>query len=228
MAWVKKNQATGLGTTTASTSAFGVALTNGSIIIISVEVIGAGSVINIPTDTAGNTYLDCSGAVPFSGTAGNAIELFYALNTSTISNNVITVTGGVTQTEISAVEFTGGALSNPIDVFVSTPNGDSGVGGGQNCTTPTFTPNANGELIVGLAYQQTGTLAAGTGFAATANNHIEYLIQAVAAPIVCTWNMGTNSTGYAAIGIAFKLPSGPAIAGILSIGDEYILLGGDF
>lgn len=219
-AWVKKNDQSGSGTGSPQvTSAFSTSLSNPSLIVVYTS--GAVGTFTI-NDTAGNTYLDCgTGQVVFNASA-KGVQCFYALNTQNTASDVISFasTGGGVMTVI-AQEWTGAAISTPVDVTQSSgANADTGSGGGQNVATKVA--NTNGaDLVVGFAGVTAGSLTAGTGFTASSNVALEYLTQGSASSIAATWNDNTNSDSYAALLVAFRpFPGTSALAVIAGSADS--------
>jgi hypothetical protein len=221
-AWVQRNSQIS-PTNTANpqqTTAFANALSNPSLIVVA--VLRTSTTIATPTDTAGNTYTDCgAGVVLFNGSTFG-IELFYALNTKTIPSNVISVANpGGTVMYVQAAEWTGHALSVPVDKTSNTANGNTGTGGGQNMTSGSATTTLPGELVVGLGVDAVGgTITLGTGFSAvyTGIAPMEYLVQSSAGAIAATWHDATNSAAYGAVMATFKpFPCVPSLA-LLGVG----------
>jgi hypothetical protein len=203
VAWVKKNDqsASASSSNPASTTAFSSALTNPSLIIVSVWESNSTAPAT-PTDTAGNTYIDCgvtcnSGSPIASPRWG---KLFYALNTHTTASNVVSVSNpSANIINITALEFTGGATSSPLR-HAAQQEANTGTGGGQNMTTPSVS-TVNGDLIVGASFGG-GTKTVGTGFTASSTGlqltGFEYETGA-GGSIAATWNGAVNSATYGAI-----------------------------
>jgi len=208
MAWVKTNDGTIYNTNNpTSVAAFANALTNPSLIIVGMCRAFSGT-IDLPTDTAGNTYLDCGAGTVLYNASGWSCRLAYALNTTTQASNVVSVAnGGSNGTRVSAVEFTGGAIASIVDVFASNPNASTGTGGGQNMTSTAAITTVDGDLIIGMEGDTSISPprgAVGTGFTTTAVSALEYLVQTSAASIAATWADATDDDPYAAIMCAFK------------------------
>lgn len=214
-AWVKTNDQTGSGSGSPQvTAAFASPLSDPSLIIVLAT--GPVGTFNI-TDTAGNTYTDCGAGQLLFNTSGNAVQCFYAANSTTTASNVVSFasSGGGTM-KVTATEFIGGALSSPVDVTQNSGNNaSSGTGGGQNVSSgPATTTGA--DLVVGVTGVTAGTLTAGTGFSATSTASLEYLIQSTPAALSATWNDGTNNDSYAAMMVAFRPFSGALSAAVVS------------
>lgn len=204
--WVKKQTKYGvLSSTTSISVTFDSALSNPSLIVAGIYVLGSGS-LGTPTDTANNTYIDCGvGAVPWRS-SNYRLELFYALNTSTTSSNTITETygGSNTQMRIYSAELTGRATSSPLDACSSTANGTTpGDGSIPNMSTPEVTPSLNGELIVGFAGTYNNNPSSGPGFASLLYGLLEYQVQPLAGSIAATWTRNATDW-YAGIVATFK------------------------
>ena len=204
LTWVLVNQKTG----TTNTTAFDNPLTPGSLIIVGIERATAVG-INTPTDTAGNTYIDSGAGVISFDSSTKQIKIFYALNTFSTASNV--VTSNQSGARLSASEWTGNVASSPVDVYSSTANGNTGVGGGQNETSGAAVTTVNDDLVFGAQGYVSGTVTAGTGFTeigAIIPLSTEYQIQSTMGSIAATWSNNTNSVNYGAIMAAFKVGSG--------------------
>lgn len=189
-------------------------LTNPSIIIVGVVAdTGTSSVIAPPTDTAGNTYIDCGPGLLVSTQVFN-FELFYALNTHTTANNVIqeSVIGGATAFIMVAEEWTGGVTSNPVDVYASANGSSTGTGGGQNVHVGPITPTVNGDLIIGYANNVNytsmrttlGPMWAGQTYDAYTVGYMAYAVPSTVDPFTGSWYDSRNHDHYQAIVCAFK------------------------
>ena len=210
MSWTLKNdQATTTGSTPANLTAFANALTNPSQIWVMV-IDASGGPIATPTDTAGNTYYDSGAGLVYFLSSGRALQVFYALNTSTTASNVVSTSNpsghGLV---IEASEWTGGATFSPVDAYATNPNANSGTGGGQNMTSNSATTNNDGDLILGYCEAPAGTVTLGTGFTGlqtSSPSHVkpEYEIQSSHGSIAATWSDNTNNDNYGAIMVASK------------------------
>jgi hypothetical protein len=200
----------------AALPAFSAPLTNPSLIVVHMYSAGGLTSYTVPTDTAGNTYVDCGpGATTFSP---GKIQCFYALNTHTTASNVVTLhaTGSVTFLSGAAMEITGANTSSPID-------GGSGVGyslkasatggaaGSDNISGTSLTPASNNDMILALFVAQNAVPTVGTspnlftvGAGATWNARSEYFIQSTAAAITATASDSFSSDSYGAIVVAIK------------------------
>jgi hypothetical protein len=209
--WVPpRNSARGSGSGASNpvtTSAFVAALTNPSLILVGVTN-STGTTISTPTDTAGNTYLDCGAGKILFNSSANAIQLFYALNTNTTASNVISVANAAADTiRVVAAEFTGIATSTPVDVFGSTANANTGSGGGQNINVGPIITTLNYDMIIGFtSFYSTNVNFPGSGFRGldAFDQDMEYQQVAVAGPIIVGWNCPTNSANYGAIAVGLK------------------------
>ena len=209
MAWARTNDqyANNVTTNPVNVTAFANALTPGSLIVVGVRITDT-SGPSTPTDTAGNTYLDCGiGPIPYGANTAYC-QLFYALNTHNTASNVIScVNAGGKSYYIACAEFTGNDNGlYGLSVIDGTPSGNananSGTGGGQNVVTGNTTPLNNGDLILGFG-KSAGGFTQGTGFTGFGQSYMEYLVQTTAVAIQATWHT-TNSQTYSAIVCAFR------------------------
>jgi len=209
-AWVEKNTkpgAAGSGNPW-TIQAFSNALTPGTIILVSVG--SSANPIPTPTDTAGNTYLDCGAGEVAVGGGGYYIQTFYALNTHTTASNQISFSnsGGYTYWGVAS-EWSGNRSTSPIDVVSSTANGIT-TSGNDNVTSGAATTTVDGELIYGWERSYGGAMALGTGFSWVYNSDYpaEYAIQSSAGSIAVTWtNTGGSGIHYGAIMTTIKPPT---------------------
>lgn len=210
-AYAKTNDKGGSGTTaTVCTAAFTSALTNPSIIVVT--IFRATNTPITPTDTALHTYVDGGqGAVLGIGSTF-FVQIYYVLNTATTVTNIVCESDVVGDfVRINAMEWTGNATSSAVDVGNKNPNASSGVGGGQNVTSNAATTTGNGDLVVGVVVPNAGTLTVGTGFTqSVADTSTEYQVQAAAGSIAATWHDGTNNDTYGAVMTSFKPAGGAA------------------
>ena len=208
--WWLKNDQCGSGTgATVSAAAFSSALTNGSTIIVCVMAQDLN--VHTPTDTAGNTYVDCgAGVVPFnSGTCG--IEIFWAHNAQTTSSNVISIPnpGNVLCClEASEWQYHSAGTSNII-VWVDTPNGSTGTGGGWNISLGATRPSGYSyPLWLGFACAANGTVAPNgatwTALSSPSSTfRAEWLfVYSGSSTQTAQWNDSQNNDSYAAITLA--------------------------
>jgi hypothetical protein len=163
--------------------------------------------ISTPTDTAGNTWLDCgAGEVDFNG-ASVSVKLFYVANCKAGSNTV-TSTGAFS---VHLAEFSGVLASSPIEATSKSPNNSttSGTSPG-NMLSSSFSPPSNGDLIVCLSGCITGPISSGPGFitASDVNGLLSYLVQGLSNTINPAHTDATGSDAYGTIAAAFK-PAGP-------------------
>lgn len=163
--WAQVNGATNTTTSAHNVTPYSVtlsnALTNPSIIVVAITNVGS-TVLNTPSDTAGNTYIDYTGSATNAGKintgSGNAwsMNLYYALNTSTVSNTITeTAPGSGGQISINAEEWTGGVTSSPLDQKTVVSNVSIGGATGQNISMG-FTTTQGGELIFALIQPENG------------------------------------------------------------------------
>lgn len=218
-AWIKRNDQTGSGSGSPQTAtAFSTSLTNPSLIVVYASgPIGTFTI----SDTAGNTYSDCGpGQIVFNASV-KGVQCFYALNTHTTASNIVSFasTGGGAM-KLTAMEWTGAAISAVIDVTQNSGgNQSSGTGGGQNVISGNIGTTA-ADLVVGFAGVTAGALTVGPGYTASSSTSLEYLTQSGPTSAAATWNDGTNNDSYAALIVAFR-PASSSIstAVIASISD---------
>ncbi len=205
-----------LGTSPISLPSFSASLTNPSIIVVQEFAVANPSSFPVPTDTAGNTYVDAGpGKATWNGSA-DSMEVFYALNTHTTASNVVTISASSAVSIAGlAYEITGGATSSPIDGgsgvgYSSLSNATGGTAGANSLIASSITPAGNGDLILGMFQGSSSGPTAGTspntftnvdsGFSGLS----EYLTQATSAAIAATAGDATTGDGYAAIVVAIK------------------------
>lgn len=206
MGWIKTNEVHGSSSAKpVVTTAMSAALTPGSIIIVKVTRNGDAT-IPVPTDTAGNTYVDCGQGSVYFVASTNLLQVFYCYNTHTTASNVVSVANANGRAPTStAVQYTGNASSGAIDSFAGINDSTSGTGGGQNLSVGPLSPSTNGEMIIGFCTQVAGILTVGTGFTGytTETAHKgEWLNQAIKASISATWHDATDNDGYCGIAVA--------------------------
>jgi hypothetical protein len=227
--WTKTNQGvstyTGTGTTAKSAAAFSSALNNPSLIVVRCLALvpfstsGSTTVFAVPTDTAGNTYVDIQVGLTGFDTTQQTIETFYALNTHTTASNVVTChsnAGSLTFFSTIAAEFTGGATSGPIDTKFYNNEQTSGASGSNALVLGAqsqWPPTVNGDLIVAVfGNGNDGGLSAGTSpnaFTQISNSagEFEYFVQTTAAAIQPTAGDTNSSDLWGGMWVAFT-PSG--------------------
>jgi hypothetical protein len=198
-------------------SAFGVALTNPSIIACEVQFSTGQTVSNL-TDTALNTYVDSGvGAIAFNS-SNTFLQVYYALNTHTTASNAVKVTYSATTAfpSIECGELTGGATSSPIDVTQTIANQTNGPGANALVITAKLT-TINGDLIFAAYGSQLANITAGTSpnaftLIGTPNqgNGLERFIQTTAASIGPTAGDANTNDHWGGIMVAFKVAGAAA------------------
>lgn len=205
--------------TTVFTSGMGSALTNPSLIVVSIGLMdgtASGSVSGV-TDTAGNTYTKAVSHADGTGIVDQ--EIWSAQNTHTTSSNVITATvtgqtGGSVANRCYAVEITGMATSSALDVVAS------GAGTGTNATTGATSTTAEPvEVavcgIIGYAASSGSGYYNGSGYTTYyrnidtsgsqyASNTFDALITSSSGTQTATWSHSMSQLGYAACVAVFK------------------------
>jgi hypothetical protein len=205
--WTKVNdKSSGLSSAQPlATAAFANPLTNGSLIVVTLVSFSAPNT-HTPTDTAGNTYIDC-GAGAVNGNVNNgSSQIFYALNTHTTSANVVSFVNPEPHSyTLTAMEFTGGAAASPVRAFAKNVNATA-----PSSTTLTSTAIAGtvaGDLIVGNLFDP-GLIvtAAGSGYtlASDPNLMTEYNLSGAGGSIAATWTVSSTGEFYSAVAAAFK------------------------
>jgi hypothetical protein len=183
------------------TPAFTSALTNPSLIVVSVTIRTAGSILT-PTDTAGNTYVD-SGASGVPGDGGTC-RIFYALNTHTTASNVVSISNPLSKTmTIVAMEFTGGVTVSPVRAFATNPTVTAS---GANMTSTAIAGTVAGDLLVGstIDFNVGSGLSAGSGYTASSDPSCVYNLNGAGGSIAVLWTTTNTNEAYGAIGVAFK------------------------
>ena len=202
--------------TSQALSAFAGSLTNPSLIFVHEFAVGTPSSFPVPTDTAGNTYLDCGGGI-VTWNSSRSAECFYALNTHTTASNVVTVrsSSGVNNLNGNAFEITGGATSSPIDGgpgagYSVLANGTGGSAGADNLSATALTPNGSGDLIIAMFKGMFAVPTVGTSpnlftsiSSATAALP-EYFLQPVSASITATASDSYSGDPYSALVVAIR------------------------
>ena len=207
----------GSSVTSATLSTFSTALTNPSIIFVEEYAVGTPSSFPVPTDTAGNTYVDCGPGKILYNSSAVTLECFYALNTHTTASNIVTIhaSSSVTYMNGTAFEVTGGATSSPIDGgsgvgYSSLANGTGGSSGANALYGNAITPAGSGDLIIGMFAGANAIPTAGTSpnayTAVNVSAHAvsEYFYQLVSASIDATAGSTYSGDSYGNITVALK------------------------
>lgn len=207
----------GSSVTSATLSTFSTALTNPSVIFVEEYAVGAPSSFPVPTDTAGNTYVDCGPGKILYNSNAVTLECFYALNTHTTASNIVTIhaSSSVTYMNGTAFEVTGGATSSPIDGgsgagYSSLANGTGGSSGANALHGNAITPAGSGDLIIGMFAGANAIPTAGTSpnayTAVNVSAHAvsEYFYQLVSASIDATAGSTYSGDAYGNITVALK------------------------
>lgn len=226
-AWLLKNSKTGNSSSSSvssiATASFTSALTNSSIIIVVCQALtpwsdGASTTTYaVPTDTAGNTYIDAQIGTTGFNSGGVTEEMFYTENTHTTASNIVTChsnAGAITFFSVVAFEETGGAVSGPIDAKHYNSNQTSGSSGANSLSMTSQTTTINGDLIVAAFGCSGGPCSAGTspnGFTqiSAVGGQVETFVQTTAGAIAPTAGDSTSSDTWGGMWVAFT-PSGTA------------------
>lgn len=216
MALTRIQAKSGLNTTFASSvasTAFTSPLTNGSIIMVTVEAdAGTANSINTPTDTAGNTYTRQKAV---NVVATFELEIWTAQNTHTTASNVVTATdtnGGV-DSIIIVEEWTGQATTTFTDGTSSNTGSLSPLTAGNIVTT-----NANDFIwVAGVEAVGASDLTAAAGYSNLTQANTTFSNLGICSQIVAatgTYNGGfTSSVGvsWACASIAIKAVASGAV-----------------
>ena len=198
--------------TSAALSAFSNPLTPGSLIVV--HQYSATGTYSVPTDTAGNTYVDCGpGQGVYDGV--DTMECFYALNTHSTASNIVTIhSSSVVFLTGLAFEVLGAASSSPLDGgsgvgYSIKVNASGGAAGSNNLTAISLTPAGSGDLIVALFSALNGSTAGTSPNAFSLVNGTwtqasQYFLQTASAAIVATASDSHSSDPFAVIVIAIK------------------------
>jgi hypothetical protein len=203
VSWTKRNDQSGSGSGSPQTAtAFANTLSNPSLIVVLTQgPVGTFSV----TDSAGNSYIDCGPGQMVYNSSATGLQCFYAVNTHSTSSNIVSfasTAGGAMK--VTAMEWTGGAITSPIDVTQNSgSNVNTGSGGGQNVSSQTAVTTGT-DLVIGITGVAAGTLTTGTGFTTSSYVGMEYLTQTGPGSVAATWSDNTNTDPYAAMAIAFR------------------------
>jgi len=181
-------------------------------------VVGASWADTSSDPTVSDTSSNVWNALPvLRGPAGQgalSIKLFYAMNIAG-GTTTITLNSSPGDVGIHAVEYSGVATSNALDVT------NTAVSNGNTTTTPTsgsFTPTA-GDLVYAYfgdeALAQT-SITAGTGYTivSTTGNHVdasENNLEASSGAQTASFTLGTASQSWALYVAAFKASGGSAL-----------------
>jgi len=209
--WTKNNDQTTSGTGSLAVT-FTNNLHNPSVIVFACKDVAAASSWQTPTDTAGHTFVD-SGNGNLTFNSGSAdLQMWYALNTSTTSGNVITQPASGTYRCVG-VEFYVSSGTISADKIASQTNQNTGTAGGQNVSsTATSALSTSADLAIGVGAVITGTMTAGTGFTAASHAMMEYQALSATTGLAATWSDNTNSDPYAAMITTFKATTSSSVA----------------
>ena len=208
--WTKNNDQTASGSGPVAVT-FTNSLHNPSVIVFACKDVAAAVSWQTPTDTAGHTYVDSgNGNLTFNSGAAD-VQMWYALNTSTTSGNVITQPASGSYRCVG-VEFYVSSGTISTDKIASQTNQNSGTAGGQNVSsTATSALSTAADLAIGVGTVITGTMTAGTGFTATSHPMMEYQALSATTGLAATWSDSANSDPYAAMITTFKATSSSSV-----------------
>ena len=144
--------------TTSKTSTTNMNLSAGDLVVITLGFAGSTDTSSAPTDTAGNTYVECC----FTEINGVATTIWYAKNTVANSADAITVhfSSATGYIAFVAAQYSGADRSNPLET--------QAIGSCTSClsvTSGSFSPAASGNLNVAAMNSSTSAVyAAGNNY----------------------------------------------------------------
>jgi hypothetical protein len=176
-----------------------------------VIIVQSSVAIPTPTDTAGNTWVDCGAGNVFNSFGGGTYyAVYYVANCKAQSSNAVSVTGSF---EMEIMEFSGVSTSAPVDSFASQNAGSSG-SGSNNCSAGTLNTTYADLLVVGGIAN--GAVTAGTNVAWTDPDAgvgfvKQYFIQTSSGSIVGNFtDAAQGGDPYIGIIVAFMPPLPPS------------------
>lgn len=160
------NSATGTSDAGATTLNAGAANhTTGNLVVVVVSWTTAGVTANVPTDTAGNTYVSTGQKAIRAGSTDFA-EVFYAKNITGNATNVVraNLSGSATFRRIQVLQYSGADTTSPLDT------GGIATNTGTSLTVASFNTTATGVVVAGATCGNNRTYSAGSGFIARVTN----------------------------------------------------------
>ena len=212
-AQIQVGTATSNSASTSIAKAFSSANTAGNLIVAVVSWNSVNTGTFTCSDTRANTYTVAD--AQWDSTTNRWLGVCYAANIKAGSNTVTaTFNGSRTTRRMIVHEYSGVALTNPVDVTAK--NNALGATGANAITSNAAITTVGGDLIFGAVLDTTSTttIAAGTGFTqrASVNNKdlaTQDRVQTVAGSIASTQTFGAAHR-YSAIMVAFR-PVAPDI-----------------
>lgn len=191
---------------------FGSSCTSGNLVVVCFSAQDGGGEAATCTVGGVSAALIAAGKAHNASLAGGWSGWIFYLVLSASGAHEVVIDGLATGNErLTILEFSGNAAASVLD--------DSSVGSG-NSTTPSsgnMDPTQAGDLIVGYAITQSGTIAAGSGFTSVTNvdgfDEAEYFEQGAAATIDADFTADSNQ--WLAAGAAFKGAGGGGGGSIL-------------
>ncbi len=181
--------------------------TAGNLLVVYIAWAGTTVTVTGITDTAGNTYSQCTGALASDVNAGRS-DLWFAKNIAGNASNVVTVTfsASIDFRRIAVFQYSGADTVSPFEVAVNTS------GTGTSLTSPSFSPAASGNVNVAGGDQSASgnTWTAGANYTLGPLPGSSYTEDRIAAPAGAQTASITNS---AAITILMSLASFKAAGG---------------
>lgn len=177
----------------------------GNLLVIIAITVGS-TTISTPTDTIGNTYVDCGAGKVLWQASASAIQIFIKAScANTGTNNIVTSTGAGA---IAIMEWSGS--TGVVDVTGTTANASSG-SGANNLTAGTLVTTAADLVIGGFGSTGGSAQTAGTNVAwaasdtGTARVLSEWFVQSAGGSLVVNGTQpGGNGLAYGAISVSFK------------------------
>ena len=159
VAFVSSSTGNSGGSSVSSQATASLSITTGNFIAVIIGWYGTLTSVSTVTDTAGNTYYQCTGCYSQYNNYP-AEDIWYAYNITGNASNVVTVTlNSASQYFIvTQAQYSGVATTSPFQA------GSGGNGTGTTATTGSFNPT-NVGLCIGSPYVASGpALTAGSGY----------------------------------------------------------------
>ncbi len=216
IAYVQGASSANDGSATTASTAFPGNTGAGDLIVVAVSWDTSGSAQAGVSDSQGNKYVLAT--TSNNTTTFQALAIYYAANIKGGADTVtVTLNPSAGYRRLEIQEYSGVATTNPVDVTAQNIN----LNGGTNTdgvTSTNATTTADGDLIFGVATQDSGTdtISAGTGFThrEAVNNGsdnpmlTEDLTQSAAGSVAATFTLSAAGS-YQAQMVAFKAAGAP-------------------
>jgi len=176
--------------TSTTTGAFPSATTTGNLIVVSISTNGTANAVTSVTDVAGNTYTKVWSVVNSSVTS----DLWYASNITGGASQTVTVSVSSTRaTAVVAHEYSGIAVTSPLDKSVTATGSSNSPASGSTSTTTV----AN-EIVIGAVAMLGGTTTFTAGSGYTNLNQQDAANVAVAQESLVVASTGTQAASFGA------------------------------